>query len=112
MDIVCSGLLLLPFRQIAPRIAGSQIDMCATCKYLIHMERMIQVRNVPDGLHRTLKARAAMEGMSLSDYLLGELREIAERPTLAEFRVRLQGRARVTAALDTGGLIREERAAR
>jgi plasmid stability protein len=76
------------------------------------MNRMIQVRNVPDGLHRTLKARAAMEGMSLSDYLLGEIREIAERPTLAEFRARLHGRAPVTAALDTDGLIHEERAAR
>lgn len=53
-----------------------------------------------------------MEGMSLSDYLLGELREIAERPTLAEFRARLHGRAPVTAALDTSGLLREERAAR
>jgi plasmid stability protein len=76
------------------------------------MERMIQVRNVPDALHRTLKARAAMEGMSLSDYLRGELREIAERPTLAEFRTRLHGRTRVTAAVDTGGLMREERASR
>jgi hypothetical protein len=46
---------------------------------------MIQLRNVPDALHRTLKARAAMTGMSLSDYLLAEIREIAERPTLAAF---------------------------
>jgi antitoxin FitA len=81
------------------------------------MERMIQVRNVPDALHRTLKARAAMAGMSLSDYLLGELREIAERPTLAEFRTRLHARRPVSAALDTAdldtaGLLREERAAR
>jgi predicted nucleic acid-binding protein len=46
------------------------------------MAQMIQVRNVPEALHRGLKARAATMGMSLSDYLLGELREIAERPTL------------------------------
>ena len=39
---------------------------------------MIQIRNVPDALHRRLKARAAMAGMSLSDYLLGEIREVAE----------------------------------
>jgi plasmid stability protein len=76
------------------------------------MERMIQVRNVPDALHRSLKARAAMLGMSLSDYLLGELREIAERPTLAEFRARLHARKPVSADLDTGSLVREERAAR
>jgi len=47
---------------------------------------MIQIRNVPDRLHRRLKTRAANEGMSLSGYLLSEIREIAERPTLAEFR--------------------------
>ena len=38
------------------------------------MSAMIQVRNVPDALHRKLKSRAALEGMSLSDYLLAELR--------------------------------------
>ena len=73
---------------------------------------MIQVRNVPEVLHRSLKARAASAGMSLSDYLLIELREIAERPTLAEFRERLHTRKPVSAALDTAVLVREERAAR
>lgn len=73
---------------------------------------MIQVRNVPDALHRSLKARAAMAGMSLSDYLLGELREIAARPTLAEFRERLHTRMRLSGPLDTAGLLREERAER
>jgi len=76
------------------------------------MGRMIQVRNVPEVLHRSLKVRAATAGMSLSDYLLGELREIAERPTLAEFRERLHTRKPVPVALDTAGLMREERAAR
>jgi len=56
------------------------------------MARMIQVRHVPEGLHRTLKARAALAGMSLSDYLLAELRQVAERPTLDELRERLHGR--------------------
>ncbi|HEV2136721.1 MAG TPA: hypothetical protein VGR47_21055 [Terracidiphilus sp.] len=76
------------------------------------MAVMIQVRNVPETLHRNLKARAAMAGMTLSDYLLGELREIAARPTLAEFRERLHARVPVSVALDTGRLVREERAAR
>jgi len=53
------------------------------------MSKIIQLRNVPDALHRTLKARAALAGMSLSDYLLAEIRQIAERPTLAELRERL-----------------------
>ena len=73
---------------------------------------MIQVRNVPDALHRRLKARAATAGMSLSDYLLAELREIADRPTLAEFRDRLHSRRPSSATLDTPRLLREERAAR
>ena len=73
---------------------------------------MIQVRNVPDALHRSLKARAAMAGMSLSDYLLAEFREIAERPTLAEFRERLHARQSLAVALDTARLLGEERATR
>ena len=76
------------------------------------MSKMIQLRNVPDGLHRSLKARAAMAGMSLSDYLLVEIKEIAERPTLAELRERLHRRNPVIANLDTARLVREEREAR
>ena len=56
------------------------------------MAKMIQIRNVPDDLHRTLKARAAQLGMSLSDYLLSEVRRIAEQPTLEEFVARLRTR--------------------
>jgi len=73
---------------------------------------MIQLRNVPDALHRNLKSRAALAGMSLSDYLLAEIREIAERPTLAELRDRLHSRKPVSAELDTALLVREEREAR
>lgn len=40
---------------------------------------MIQVRNVPDPLHRKLKIRAAEQGVSLSDYILAELRRVADR---------------------------------
>ena len=76
------------------------------------MSKMIQLRNVPDALHRSLKARAALAGMSLSDYLLAEIREIAERPTLAEFRDRLHRRKPVSAQIDTALLVREEREAR
>lgn len=76
------------------------------------MAVMIQVRNVPETLHRGLKARAATIGMSLSDYLLGELEEIASRPTLAEFRERLHARRPLGAEPDTARLMREERAAR
>jgi len=76
------------------------------------MSKMIQLRNVPDALHRRLKARAAMLGMSLSDYLISEIKEVAERPTLAEMRKRLHQREPVTADLDTVRILREERDAR
>ena len=76
------------------------------------MSKMIQLRNVPDALHRTLKARAAMAGMSLSDYLLGEIREIAQRPTPQEMQERLGKRQPVLAKFDSARLVREERAAR
>jgi len=78
-------------------------------KYAQRMPKLIQLRNVPDALHRILKARAARAGMSLSDYLLAEIREIAERPTLAEFRESLHQRRRVAAQIDTARLVREER---
>ena len=54
---------------------------------------MIQIRNVPDALHRKLKSRAALAGMSLSDYLLQQIREVAERPTIEEMRARLERRS-------------------
>jgi plasmid stability protein len=51
--------------------------------------RMIQIRNVPDALHRRLRARAALAGMTLSDYLRTELERSAERLPVAELRERL-----------------------
>jgi plasmid stability protein len=83
--------------------------MCCTCNYAGHMSKMIQIRNVPDALHRRLKARAAMAGMSLSDYLLSEIREITEQPTLAEFRERLHKLEPVTVPIDTARIVREGR---
>jgi plasmid stability protein len=76
------------------------------------MSKMIQVRNVPDSLHRILKARAAMAGMSLSEYLLFEIQDVARRPTLAELRQRLHKRNPIPADLDTARFVREEREAR
>lgn len=73
------------------------------------MPKMIQLRNVPNDLHRRLKARAALAGMSLSDYLLAEIREIAEKPTLAEMRDLLHQRDQVSMPIDTARLVREER---
>jgi plasmid stability protein len=73
------------------------------------MTAMIQIRNVPDALHRRLKARAALAGMSLSDYLLGELRFAAERPTLDELRARLERRAETNPSVAPAQAVRAER---
>lgn len=83
--------------------------MCITCDYVLYMPRMIQVRNVPEPLHRTLKSRAAMAGMSLSDYLMAELRAICEKPTLEELRQRLHLRAPVRLPVSAARLVRAQR---
>jgi antitoxin FitA len=58
--------------------------MLLTCVTLFNMSKMIQIRNVPNELHRTLRVRAAKAGMTLSDYLLSEIEQIAQKPTLRE----------------------------
>ena len=73
---------------------------------------MIQIRNVPDALHRRLKARAALAGMSLSDYLLNEIREVAERPTIDELRARLNALPPVKLSVDPARAVRAERDSR
>ena len=73
------------------------------------MSVMIQIRNVPDTLHRRLKSRAALAGMSLSDYLLSELRQVAERPTLDELRTRLAGRPGINPSIVPAEAVRAER---
>lgn len=75
------------------------------------MPRMIQVRNVPDEVHRTLKARAAAAGMSLSDYLKRDLEQAAARPSLEELDARVVSRG--SSGLRTGtivGALRDARA--
>jgi plasmid stability protein len=73
------------------------------------MSKMVQIRNVPDGLHRTLKARAAGAGQTLSDYLLAELERLAARPTREEMLARLHRRQRVALKTPAAVVIREER---
>lgn len=83
--------------------------MLLACNYFCDMSKMIQMRNVPDQLHRTLKARAALEGKSLSDYLVAEIKVVAERPSPSDLRRRLSGRARVRVSRPPADLVREER---
>ncbi len=73
------------------------------------MSVMIQIRNVPDPLHRLLKSRAALAGMSLSDYLMNQIRQIAEQPTLEEMRARLERLPPVTPSESSTEIIRAHR---
>jgi antitoxin FitA len=73
--------------------------MCRTCVNVPDMPKMIQIRNVPDELHRKLKARAAERGVSLSDYLLRMAEREAGRTTIPELteRIRARGRTEIPA---------------
>ena len=63
-----------------------------TCTHVLRMSVMIRIRKLPDALHREIKSRAALAGMSLSHFPLDEIRQFASRPTLDEMRARLHGR--------------------
>ena len=76
------------------------------------MSIMIQIRNVPSELHRRLKARAALAGMTLSDYLLHEIRRVAERPSMEELRARLEQRSAISPSVPPARAVRAERDSR
>jgi plasmid stability protein len=73
------------------------------------MSKMIQIRNVPDQVHATLKARAALAGQPLTEFLLAEIRRVAERPTADELAARLLRRSRVRLATSPAQAVRAER---
>jgi antitoxin FitA len=73
---------------------------------------MVQIRNVPVEFHRSLKARAAMEGMSMSDYILREVGKALERPTRHEVLERLRTRPVRRLTPSAAEVIRAERDAR
>ena len=76
------------------------------------MAKMIQIRHVPDALHRRLRARAALAGMSLSDYLRRELEVAADRLTPSELRERLTAAGSVELRERPSAAIRAERDSR
>lgn len=73
------------------------------------MSKMIQIRNVPEALHRKLESRAASAGVSLSDYLLEEIGRVAARPMREAMLTRLHGRARVRLSESAANVIRRAR---
>lgn len=73
------------------------------------MSKMIQVRDVPEDVHGTLKARAAREGMSLSDFIKRELKRAAERPTMREWLEQTRQAKPIPARKSAAQMIRELR---
>ncbi len=76
------------------------------------MGTMIKIRHVPEDVHRKLKSKAALEGLSLSDFLLREVQALANRPSPAELRDRMASRARYDAGESLSDSVRSERDAR
>lgn len=120
----CRSILLASV--LAPVVANAQvalglvvagvsrrpIDVCCTCKHVHYMSRMIQIRHVPDQLHRRLKVRAASSGMSLSDFLRLELERSASQLTADELRARLASLSMVPMDESAADAVRAEREAR
>lgn len=73
--------------------AAEIVDMSDARDTVLHMSKMIQIRNVPDDLHRQLKVRAAAAGMTLSDYIKRELDIRGRKSTIREIRARSKGRS-------------------
>jgi DNA-binding transcriptional regulator WhiA len=84
-------------------------NMGSTCSNVERMPKMIQIRNVPDDLHRALKVRAAERDLSLSDYLLFELKGLVGKPTLAELMERIMEREPVEYDESAADIIRRQR---
>lgn len=73
------------------------------------MSKMIQIRDVPEQVHATLKARAAREGMSLSDFLKRELEHTVERPSMKEWLERVEQAKPVVTKRSAAQIVRELR---
>jgi plasmid stability protein len=86
------------------------VDMSVTPSNVMHMSKMIQIRNVPDDLHRELKMRAAAAGMSMSDYIKKELSWAGEKDSWEEIYARAKARGPLGLSTEEAvGLIREGR---
>jgi plasmid stability protein len=84
--------------------------MSAAWPNVVHMSKMIQIRNVPDDVHRTLKIRAAGEGLSLSDFIKRDLEDLASQATLEDVFVRIRARGGSgVKAEDIVAILREHR---
>ena len=91
--------------------AAEIYNMSGTRSNVVHMSKMIQIRNVPDDLHKELKIKAAAAGMSMSDYIKRELGRRSRKSTIAEIAARrdAQGRKSTASTQEMVDIIREAR---
>lgn len=87
----------------------ADLDMYITCEHVINMSKMIQIRNVPESLHREAKARAAREGLTLSDYAKRALEREVGRVSVDELWARIRELGPVDGDIDAAAMIREGR---
>ena len=99
------------FTFMSAPILSSAVDMQIAC-FSADCMTSLQIRNVPDELHRQLKARAAIEGHSLSEYALSELHRAMQRPTRRELIERVAAFERISVRGSAVDAIRAEREAR
>jgi antitoxin FitA len=93
-----------------PAAAGLTTYVCKAHDSIVHrMGILLQVRDLPEDVHRTLKARAAAAGVSLSEYVRAELGRVAERPTVDELAARVRARGEVELSPPSEQLVRELR---
>lgn len=71
--------------------------------------KTVQIRNVPEDAHRRLKARAAMQGKSLSEFALGELLAALQRPTSEELAERIRALGPTNVRESAADAVRAER---
>lgn len=86
--------------------------MCSTCDNVLHMSKMIQIRNVPDELHREAKVRAARAGMTLSAYLLREIERSLRAPDVHDLLAEIGSWERIYPPETAAEIIRAERESR
>lgn len=84
-------------------------SLVCTCDSIPGMTTTIQIRHVPEELHRALKIRATQRGMTLSDYLLAEIEQVATKPTLGELMDRLAREERIELDEPPAAIIRRHR---
>lgn len=87
------------------------VSPCACTLHVYSMDSMatLQIRDIPEDIRRTLKARAAAAGMSLSEYALAELSRSARYPTMEELIERIRLRGGVTPTTRAADILRAER---